>query len=142
MNRRKSRAGRSLEHHVAHLLTEAGIPFAPRASEIDGEPDILIPSIAAYNDKKFPVEKLCMVGVKTTCKDRWRQVLKEGKRIPAKHILTMQRGISSKQLLEMKSASVMLIVPEALHKDYPMVPGVKLIKVAEFIDWAGKLARA
>jgi type II restriction enzyme len=141
MNRRKSRAGWSLENHVAHLLTEAGIPFAPRASEIDGEPDILIPSIEAYNDKRFPVEKLCMVGVKTTCKDRWRQVLKEGKRVPAKHILTMQRGISSKQLLEMKLASVTLIVPEALHKEYPKVPGVKLVKVAEFIDWAGKLVK-
>jgi hypothetical protein len=53
----------------------------------------------------------------------------------------MQRGISAKQLLEMKTASVTLIVPEALHKDYPKVPGVKLVKVSEFIDWAGKLAK-
>lgn len=67
--------------------------------------------------------------------------MKEGKRIPAKHILTMQRGISSKQLLEMQAASVTLIVPEGLHKEYPKVPGVKLLKVAQFIDWAGKLAK-
>lgn len=141
MNRRKSRAGWSLENHVASLLTEAGVPFAPRASEIDGEPDILIPSVDAYNDKSFPVERLCMVGVKTTCKDRWRQVLKEGKRIPSKHILTMQRGISAKQLLEMKTANVTLIVPEALQKHYPEVPGVKLVRVAEFIEWAGKISK-
>lgn len=142
MNRRKSRAGRSLENHVAHLLREAGIPFSQRATDVDGEPDILIPSVEAYNDKKYPIERLCMLGVKTTCKDRWRQVLKEGKRIPVKHLLTLQRGISAKQLLNMQAAKVTLVVPESLHKDYPTVPGVRLLRVAEFIDWAGRLVKA
>lgn len=141
MNRRKSRAGWSLENHVAHLLREAGIPFSQRATEVDGEPDILIPSVEAYKDRKYPIDRLCMMGVKTTCKDRWRQVLKEGKRIPVKHLLTLQRGISAKQLRDMKAEKVALIVPEGLHKDYPTVPGVRLLKVAEFIEWAGRLVK-
>ena len=141
MNRRKSRAGWSLENHVADLLTEAGIPFSARSAAIDGEPDIVIPSIEAYKDPSYPADKLCMVGVKTTCKDRWRQVLKEGPRIPRKHILTMQRGISAKQLNEMHAANVTLIVPAALHKDYPKVPGIKLVQVSEFLDWASALAK-
>ena len=141
MNRRKSRAGWSLENHVADLLTEAGIPFSARSADIDGEPDIVIPNIQAYKDPSYPVDKLCIVGVKTTCRDRWRQVLKEGPRIPRKHILTMQRGISAKQLNEMHAANVTLIVPAALHKDYPKVPGIKLVQVSEFLDWASALAK-
>ncbi len=76
MNRRKSRAGRSLENHVESLLRAAGISFDVRP-QIDGrvQPDILIPSKTDYEDVNFPVEKLRILGVKTTCKDRWRQVL-------------------------------------------------------------------
>src|SRR5207249_3511462 len=61
MNRRKSRAGRSLENHVESLLRASGIPFDIRP-QIDGrvQPDILIPSKARYEDASFPVEKLCI----------------------------------------------------------------------------------
>lgn len=133
-NRRKSRAGRALENHVAYLLRSAAIPFEPRP-RIDGrvEPDILIPSKAAYEDPGFPVEHLCVVGVKTTCKDRWRQVLSEGKRIEKKHILTVQPGISSNQLAEMREHSVTLIVPQSLHKEYPRDTGINLLTVEQFI---------
>lgn len=141
MNRHKSREGRSLENHVEHILTEAKIPYAARPNEIEGEPDILIPSVEAYLDKKYPRNRLCLLGVKTTCKDRWRQVLHEGAGITRKHLLTMQRGISEKQLKQMTKAKVTLIVPEGLHKDYPKVEGVKLVRVADFIDWARALVR-
>lgn len=141
MNRRKSRAGRSLENHVEHILTEAKIPYAARAKEIEGEPDIVIPSVEAYFDKKYPRDRLCLLGVKTTCKDRWRQVLHEGERIAHKHLLTLQRGISEKQLLQMTKSKVTLIVPEALHKNYPKVNGVKLVCVSDFIDWARDLVK-
>jgi len=120
MNRRKARAGRSLENHVEYLLKEAKIPFSPQP-RIDGkvQPDILIPSKAAYEDAGFPTEKLFVIGVKTTCKDRWRQVVSEARRIPKKHILTLQPGISEYQLKEMQDANVTLIVPKPLQKDYP-----------------------
>jgi restriction endonuclease EcoRII-like protein len=81
MNRRKSRAGRSLENHFDYLLGRAAIPHVIRPSEVDGKPDIIIPSVEAYKDNRYPTNKLFMVGVKTTCKDRWRQVLNEAKRI-------------------------------------------------------------
>ncbi|MBK8915911.1 MAG: hypothetical protein IPM64_15180 [Phycisphaerales bacterium] len=141
MNRRKSRAGWSLEHHVEHILTEAKIPFSARSAEVEGEPDILIPGVEAYLDKKYPRDRLCMLGVKTTCKDRWRQVLNEGEGIARKHLLTLQRGISEKQLKQMTKAKVTLIVPEGLHKDYPKVDGVRLVRVTEFIDWARALVK-
>lgn len=53
----------------------------------------------------------------------------------------MQRGISEKQLKQMTKAKVTLIVPESLHRDYPKVEGVKLVRVADFIDWARALVK-
>lgn len=70
LNARKSRAGRSLENHVESLLKNANVPFEVR-QVLDGtRPDIIIPSKAAYEDASVPEEKLFVVGIKTTCKDR------------------------------------------------------------------------
>lgn len=50
----------------------------------------------------FPANKLVFLGAKTTCKDRWRQVLNEADRIETKYLFTLQQGISKNQLREMK----------------------------------------
>jgi type II restriction enzyme len=134
LNRRKSRAGRSLENHVHHILTLTGIPHAMRPPTVDGVPDIVIPSEAAYNDSAFPTKSLIVMGVKTTCKDRWRQVLNEGTRVREKFILTLQPGISSRQLDAMHRAGVTLVVPRRLHKDYPRETPIRLMNVREFMD--------
>lgn len=133
MNRRKSRAGRSLENHVEFLLRKAKIPFEMRP-EVDGRPDVVIPNRRAYYDPNYPVEKLFIVGIKTTCKDRWRQVLNEGKRVPEKHIVTIQQGISSSQLSEMNDARVTLVVPKHLHKNYPQKSPVTLLDFERFVS--------
>lgn len=103
---------------------------------VEGEPDILIPSVEAYLDPKFPVNRLCMIGVKTTCKDRWRQVLNEAQRMKQRQILTIQPGISSNQMEEMCKAGVSLIVPERLHKDYPPNRKLHIYNVADFLKYA------
>jgi hypothetical protein len=110
-------------------------PFDVRP-QIDGrvQPDILIPSKAQYEDTSFPAERLRIVGVKTTCKDRWRQVLNEGKRVPKKHILTIQPGISLNQLNEMSAAGVTLVVPKRLHKEYPQGSGARILTLEEFVS--------
>jgi len=133
MNRRKSRAGRSLENHVGALFARRGVPHAMRPPEIDGEPDVVIPSVAAYLDSTWPTERLFVVGVKTTCKDRWRQVLNEARRVQHKYILTVQPGISEKQLTEMYQAGVSLIVPKALHRDYPANTQVEILTMEQFV---------
>ena len=134
MNRRKSRAGRSLENHVEYLLKDAGIPHDMRPAGIDGKPDVVIPSAEAYFDRTYPADKLFIVGIKTTCKDRWRQVLNEGRRVSEKHILTLQPGISSNQLVEMHTAGVILVVPARLHRQYPRERNITLLTVEQFID--------
>lgn len=133
MNRRKTRAGRSLENHVEYLLREARIPHEMRP-KIDGRPDIIIPSRRAYYDASYPVDRLFVVGVKKTCKDRWRQVLNEGRRVPEKHIVTTQPSISGNQLEEMHNARVTLVVPKKLHKDYPRERRITLLNLEQFIS--------
>jgi type II restriction enzyme len=134
MNRRKSRAGRSLENHFSAILKNAHIPFEQRV-RIDGtaEPDILIPGKAAYENPDYPADKLCLLGLKTTCKDRWRQVLNEGHRVKNKHILTLQRGISANQLNEMQKSGITLVVPDAYRQAYPTDSRMNILTVETFV---------
>jgi type II restriction enzyme len=132
MNRRKSRAGRSLENHVDRVLKDAGIPFDVRP-QIEGRPDIVIPGKREYDDPRYPLERLFVVGVKTTCKDRWGQVVKEARRVPHKHILTTQRGIAAGQLGEMHRAGVSLVVPKTIQGDYPRQRDIEMLTIDGFI---------
>ncbi len=134
MNRRKSRAGSSFEHHVAYVLKQANIAFDSQPTGIPGKPDIVIPSAAAYFDNSYPKDKIIVLGVKTTCKDRWRQVLQEGPRIDKKHLITTQKGISEKQITEMISKNVQLVVPKALHPMYPSAARDQILSVDDFVQ--------
>lgn len=138
LQRRKSRAGLSLEHHVEDVLKDAGVPFERQPRSVDGQPDIIIPSARQYHDPKWPNEKLFAVGVKRTCKDRWRQVLNEATRLKRKHILTIQPGISGKQLTEMRRAQVTVVVPTELHDKYPPEWRTRLLTVDNFIGTVRK----
>jgi hypothetical protein len=100
----------------------------------DGKPDVIIPDEKAYFDYSFPKDKLFIIGLKTTCKDRWRQVLNEAPRHKVKHIVTLQPGITSTQLSEMHTAGVSLVVPESLHKSFPKERDITLLSVEAFIQ--------
>ncbi|WP_337170436.1 type II restriction endonuclease [Gemmatimonas aurantiaca] len=119
-NRRKSRSGRSLELHARMIFNEERIPFAWQArTENRKAPDFIFPSEAAYHDPRFPSSSLRMLAAKTTCKDRWRQVLNEADRIADKHLLTLQEGVSVPQFREMQDAGIRLVVPEPIMSNYP-----------------------
>lgn len=133
LNRRKSRAGRALENHVEYLLTEAKLPFTMRPN-IDGRPDVVFPSMQSYKDPGFPKERLVILAVKSTCKDRWRQVLREGRRVEEKYLLTIQNSISVNQLQDMFESSVRLVIPKSLHEGYPKVWRSRLLSVEAFVS--------
>ena len=61
------------------------------------------------------------------------QVTREAPRIKHKHIITMQKGISGRQLDEMARLDVSLIVPEKLHKEYPREGRDALLTVGTFV---------
>ena len=134
-NRRKSRAGKSLELHLEHLFIEHGLRhFATQAvTEGNKKPDFLFPSAKAYHDVGFPEEKLRMLAVKTTCKDRWRQILNEADKIRLVHLFTLQEGGSLAQYREMQEAGVKLVVPSSLHKKYPEAVRKELMTLGAFI---------
>ena len=116
---------------MSYFLKRAGIPRTMRP-KIGGKPDVVIPSIVDYENKKFPDDKLFLVACKTTFKDRWGQVLKEGKRVAHKHLFTLQKGMAPTQLEEMKAVNVTVVVPEEYHAGYPKSPNV--LTVSQFFD--------
>ena len=138
LNRRKSRAGKSLEHHLSAIFDEHNIKYTAQAiTEGNKKPDFLFPSEEAYHDMTFSVEKLCTLAAKTTCKDRWRQILNEANRLrdKNKYLCTMQQGISSQQLDEMQDEQVILVVPKEYHTYYPKDKRSRLWTVKHFVDY-------
>lgn len=122
LNRRKSRAGKSLEHHLAAIFDGNHLPFEEQVvTEGNKRPDFIFPSRKAYHDLTYPTEKLVSLAAKTTCKDRWRQVLNEADRLKDdyKYLCTLQQGILVAQLDEMHAEKVRLIVPKPYIKTYP-----------------------
>lgn len=135
-NRRKSRSGRSLELHLDALFREEGVSFSHgETSEGNKKPDFLFPSAAAYRRAEQP---LWMLAAKTTCKDRWRQILNEANLIPEKHLITLQEGVSANQFQEMRDEGVTLVVPARLHKAYPNVIRPDLMTLESFVHTVKK----
>ena len=133
--RRKSRAGYALENHLEALFTAHKIMFArTKVTENKAKPDFLFPGVTQYHDATFPPARLTMLGAKATCKDRWRQVLSEAKRIPNKHLLTLEPGISENQTDEMQDHKVQLVVPTQLHPSYKPKQIAWLMSVSAFLD--------
>ncbi|WP_370154662.1 type II restriction endonuclease [Ferrovibrio sp.] len=145
LQRRKSRSGRSLELHTREIFMEDGLvenmhfSYQP-VSEPGKSPDFLFPSGEAYRNAAFADEGLRMLAVKTTCKDRWRQILNEADRVQIKHLLTLQEGVSENQFREMTESGVRLVVPATLHQAYPPAIRPHLQTLAEFIGHVQQLA--
>ncbi len=120
LNRRKSRAGKSLEHHLADIFTHNELIFEEQViTEEKKKPDFVFPNGQCYHNLTFPGELLTVLGAKTTCKDRWRQVLNEADRVDDKYLFTLQQGISSNQLKEMQDYRLHLVVPHKYLTSFP-----------------------
>ena len=133
-NTRKSRAGLALENHLAHIFRDHNLSFSQGvATENNSKPDFIFPGIQQYHSDKFPVENLTMLGSKSTCKDRWRQVLSEAKKINQKHLFTLEPGISKNQTDEMVDNGLQLVLPQNLHSSYQPDQANWLMNLSEFI---------
>lgn len=133
-NRRKSRVGYAFEDHLAFILTKHGITFTRKGeTEHKAKPDFLFPGIKQYRRSSFPAEYLTMLGTKTSCKDRWRQVLSEAARVREKHLLTLEPGISENQTSEMRGNRVQLVLPKEVHQTYTHSQQQWILSVKEFI---------
>lgn len=69
LNRRKSRAGKSLEHHLSAIFDGNEIIYTAQAvTEGNKKPDFIFPSQASYHDMTFPTERLISLAAKTTAR--------------------------------------------------------------------------
>ena len=144
LNRRKSRAGKSLEHHLSAIFDGNDIMYAAQAiTEGNKKPDFLFPSQAAYHDATFPTDKLISLAAKTTCKDRWRQVINEADRLRGrrKFLCTLQQGISAAQMDEMEAEQVVLVVPKPYIQTSPKDRQERIWTVGKFVQFVKETER-
>lgn len=134
-NRRKSRVGYALENHIEEVFKQNSIFYDRiQITENKSKPDFIMPSIAMYHASSFSSSYLTMLGVKSTCKDRWRQVLTEADKIEQKHLLTLETAISKNQTNEMKDRNLQLVIPKSLHYTYTQEQQMWLLSLDCFLD--------
>ncbi len=133
-NRRRVRAGLAFENHLRTIFEGNGLRHSSKVrTEGKSEPDFLFPGIEEYRDLSFDEANLTMLAAKTTCKDRWRQVLQEAARIKRKHLCTLEPAISTAQLKEMADDKISLVAPSEILPTYEVPPGYEVISLADFI---------
>ena len=86
-----------------------------------------------YRDPSFPDTSLTMLAAKSSCKERWSQVLSEADRIEGKHLVTLEPRISVSQTDKMRQASVQLVVPGRIRESYRLEQQDWLMSVQNFV---------
>ena len=133
-NRRKSRVGQALENHFEEILKQWKLLYVRTpVTENHSKPDFVFPGIEEYHNQSFPEAGLTMLGVKSTCKDRWRQVLAEADRIKDKHLLTLQGSISRNQTDQMQANNLHLVIPESIRTTYDQYQRNWIMTVHDFL---------
>lgn len=139
-NRRKSRMGYSLENHLEAVFEICGVTYDRGAvTEHGHRPDFLFPGVEAYRAAREPGSAhLVMLGAKSSCKERWRQVLAEADMIPEKHLLTLEPGISESQTDQMSASMLQLVVPRSIQETYSVQQRAWLWSVDSFIQFVAR----
>jgi hypothetical protein len=133
-NRRKSRVGHALENHLSAVFDSNSIRYERGVrTENNSKPDFLFPGANQYHDPAIGSPPLRMLGAKTSCKDRWRQVLTEAAKIPEKHLFTLETALSQNQLNEMFSHSLCLVSTPTVLATYSNAGSGFAINLREFI---------
>lgn len=135
LNRRMSRAGKALELHLETIFQEEAIPFQRQAmTEPGSSVDFLFPSLARYEAAAAGDPGLRMLAVKTTLRDRWRQVLQEAAKVTPKHLFTLDEGVSLATYQDMKQRGVELVVPQRRVAHFPESVRTDVMTLGRFLD--------
>jgi hypothetical protein len=141
-NRRKSRMGYSLQNQLGALFDAHKLKYEPQAiTEGKNKPDFIFPGDKQYHDRDFDARLLVMLGAKSTLKERWRQVLTEAKRIPSKHLCTLEPGISEDQTNDIAGHAIQLVIPHAFHETYTERQQQQLWTVSTFVAFVKRTQR-
>jgi EcoRII C terminal len=112
-NSRKSRAGMSFELVVTALFERLSYPHVRQPVLGDSNPDYVMPSLAYY--EKYSSDCILFT-CKRTLRERWRQVITEGKTSGTYYLATIDKKLSSTEISRMRDRNVCLVVPAALKE--------------------------
>ncbi|MGM8936100.1 type II restriction endonuclease [Pseudomonas neustonica] len=132
---RKSRAGRSFEHHIGRLLRDGNISFEEQVITGGRRPDFVLPSKAVLNSDSRAFNDALVLSAKTTLRERWKQITLENADCGL-FLATVDDRVSSEAIEDMRSRDIFLVVPESLKKAdttcYAKKPNV--LSFREFFD--------
>ena len=134
LQRRKSRAGRSLELQLEQIFREQGVPFSGQATTEDGHrPDFVFPSVDRYHEAPPGARDLAILAAKSTLRERWRQVLREADKVPVKHLFTLDAGLSERQVRAILAEGLVIVTPRSLARHYPAAVRQALMTLQQFV---------
>ena len=134
-NRRESRMRYALENHLEAVFRAHQVSYVRGLlTENKDRPNFLFPSGEAYRAAPESGDpRLAMLAAKSSCKERWRQVLAEASKIQKKHLLTLEGGISEPQTRQMRGSGLQLVVPRPIQHTYTVEQRKWLWSLSDFI---------
>jgi len=132
---RKSRAGRSFEHHISKLLVDGKILFEAQAVTGGRRPDFVLPNVVMLRKTGRNYEQALILSAKTTLRERWKQVGLE-KFQCALFLATVDDRVSASAIGDMETHGIHLVVPESLKnsKETCYAKKTNVISFREFFD--------
>lgn len=132
---RKTRAGRSFEHHIAASLKAGRIQFVEQAVTGGRRPDFVMPTLDVLRSKKRSHGDAIVMAAKTTLRERWKQVASERLNCDV-FLATVDDRVAPTSIREMAESGIRLVVPESLKTSdeahYKGQPNV--LSFREFFD--------
>lgn len=110
---RKTRAGRSFEHHIAAALKAGHVRFQEQAVTGGRRPDFVLPDLATLRKKTRQRSDALVLAAKTTLRERWKQVSSEHLNCDV-YLATVDDRVSPTAIHEMAGLGIRLVVPESL----------------------------
>ena len=132
---RKSRAGRSFEHHIGKLLADGGISFEAQAVTGGRRPDFVMPNVVTLQKTDRTYDEALILSAKTTLRERWKQVGLEKFRCSL-FLATVDDRVSASAISDMESHGIHLVVPESLKnsKETCYAKRSNVISFRDFFD--------
>lgn len=133
---RKTRAGRSFEHHIAATLKAGRIRYQEQAVTGGRRPDFVLPDLQTLKlGKGRAFGEAIVLAAKTTLRERWKQVGSEGLHC-AVFLATVDDRVPETSVREMEQLGIQLVVPESLKssKETAYPKNASVISFRQFFD--------
>ena len=108
---RRSRVGGTFETHMHTALTDGDIPHAPQNIFEGSRPDFVLPDGRTYADAARRKSLSLILTIKTTLRERWRQVASESTGCPL-YLGTLDESVPLATLDQLGKHGIVLVVPE------------------------------